>query len=54
MTTFEVDPGRVRGLTGELCKLPAFVRRDWLLLRTYTAAFASDLLFIGVQARMFG
>lgn len=41
-------------LVAEARKIPAFVRRDWLVMLSYRAAFASDLLFIGVQALMFG
>jgi ABC-2 type transport system permease protein len=41
-------------LVAEARKIPAFVRRDWLVLLSYRAAFVSDLLFIGVQALMFG
>jgi ABC-2 type transport system permease protein len=44
----------VTALVAEARKVPAFVRRDWLTLLSYRAAFASDLLFIGVQALMFG
>jgi ABC-2 type transport system permease protein len=38
----------------EARKVPAFMRRDLLLLLSYRVAFASDLLFIGIQAVMFG
>ena len=41
-------------LVAEARKVPAFIRRDWLLLLSYRVAFVSDLLFIGVQAVMFG
>jgi ABC-2 type transport system permease protein len=37
----------------EVRKVPAFMRRDLLLLLSYRAAFASDILFIAVQAVMF-
>ena len=38
----------------EARKVPAFMRRDLLVLLSYRVAFASDLLFIGIQAAMFG
>jgi ABC-2 type transport system permease protein len=43
----------VRQGVGELRKLPAFVRRDVLVLLSYRVAFAADLLHIGVQAILF-
>ena len=53
MTTFEVDPGRVRGLTGELCKLPAFVRRDFLVAWSYRMSFVSDIVNLVGQVIVF-
>ena len=41
-------------LVAEARKVPAFMRRDLLVLLSYRAAFASDLLFIAIQAAMFG
>jgi ABC-2 type transport system permease protein len=41
-------------LMAEAAKIPAFMRRDLLVLLSYRMAFASDLLFIGVQAVLFG
>ncbi len=41
-------------LIAEARKVPAFMRRDLLVLLSYRAAFASDLLFIAIQAAMFG
>ena len=41
-------------LVAEARKVPAFMRRDLLVLLSYRVAFASDLLFIGIQAAMFG
>jgi ABC-2 type transport system permease protein len=41
-------------LLAEVGKIPAFMRRDLLVLLSYRAAFTSDLLFIAVQAVMFG
>jgi ABC-2 type transport system permease protein len=34
--------------------VPAFVRRDWLTMLSYRAAFVGDLLAIAMQAVMFG
>jgi ABC-2 type transport system permease protein len=41
-------------LVDEARKVPAFLRRDMLVMLSYRAAFAGDLLYIGVQAVMFG
>lgn len=41
-------------LVAEARKVPAFLRRDLLVLLSYRAAFASDVLLIVVQAVMFG
>jgi ABC-2 type transport system permease protein len=41
-------------LVTEARKVPAFMRRDLLVLLSYRVAFVSDLLFIAVQAAMFG
>ena len=41
-------------LVAEARKIPAFMRRDLLIMLSYRAAFASDLLYIAVQAVMFG
>jgi ABC-2 type transport system permease protein len=41
-------------LLAEVAKVPAFMRRDWLVLLSYRAAFTSDLLFIAIQAVLFG
>lgn len=38
----------------EARKVPAFLRRDWLTMLSYRAAFVGDLLAIVVQALMFG
>lgn len=38
----------------EVAKIPAFMRRDLLVLLSYRAALTSDLLFIGIQAVLFG
>lgn len=42
-----------RGALGEVAKLPAFMRRDWLVMLSYRAAFVSDLVAIAVQAILF-
>jgi ABC-2 type transport system permease protein len=41
-------------LVAEVRKVPAFMRRDLLILLSYRVAFASDLLYIAIQAIMFG
>jgi ABC-2 type transport system permease protein len=41
-------------LIAEARKVPAFLRRDWLTMLSYRAAFVGDLLAIAVQAVMFG
>ena len=41
-------------LVAEARKVPAFLRRDWLTMLSYRAAFVGDLLAIVVQALMFG
>jgi ABC-2 type transport system permease protein len=40
-------------VTGELAKLPAFLRRDLLIALSYRVAFAGDLLQLGMQAVIF-
>jgi ABC-2 type transport system permease protein len=41
-------------LVAEARKIPAFLRRDLLLMLSYRAAFVGDLLAIAVQAMTFG
>jgi ABC-2 type transport system permease protein len=41
-------------LVAEARKVPAFMRRDLLVMLSYRAAFAGDLFYIAVQAVMFG
>jgi ABC-2 type transport system permease protein len=43
----------VSALVAEARKLPAFLRRDALVMLSYRAAFVSDLVFIAVQAIVF-
>lgn len=38
----------------ELRKVPAFMRRDLLIMLSYRAAFVGDVVAIGLQAAMFG
>jgi ABC-2 type transport system permease protein len=45
--------GRVASLTGELAKVPAFVRRDWLVLLSYRVAFVSDIVGLLGQVLVF-
>jgi ABC-2 type transport system permease protein len=44
----------VSALVAEARKVPAFMRRDLLIMLSYRVAFASDLLYIAIQAIMFG
>jgi ABC-2 type transport system permease protein len=44
----------VSALIAEARKVPAFLRRDWLTMLSYRAAFVSDVLAIALQAVMFG
>lgn len=46
-------PGRAEVFFGELLKLPAFGRRDFLTAWSYRAAFASDIVSLLFQAAMF-
>jgi ABC-2 type transport system permease protein len=41
-------------LIAEARKVPAFIRRDFLVMLSYRVAFVSDILAIAVQAAMFG
>ena len=41
-------------LVAEVAKVPAFLRRDFLVMLSYRVAFVSDILAIAVQAVMFG
>lgn len=43
----------IAAVLAETRKLPAFLRRDALVMLSYRAAFVSDLVFIGVQAVVF-
>jgi ABC-2 type transport system permease protein len=51
----KVAPGsRIGALLAETRKVPAFMRRDLLVMLSYRVAFVSDILAIAVQAAMFG
>jgi ABC-2 type transport system permease protein len=41
-------------LVAEVRKVPAFMRRDLLIMLSYRVAFAGDLFYIAIQAVMFG
>lgn len=41
-------------LLAEARKVPAFMRRDLLIMLSYRVAFAGDLFYIAIQAVMFG
>lgn len=53
MSTFELEAGRVGAFTGELRKLPAFVRRDFLVAWSYRMSFVSDLVGLVGQVIVF-
>jgi ABC-2 type transport system permease protein len=53
MSTIVVPAGRLRGVTGELRKLPAFVRRDFLVAWSYRMSFVSDLVSMTGQIIVF-
>jgi len=46
-------PGRARTLVAELAKVPAFVRRDFLLALSYRTSFFADIAGIVIQVAMF-
>ena len=45
MSTVALPTGRARGVAGELRKLPAFVRRDFLVAWSYRMSFITDWLY---------
>jgi ABC-2 type transport system permease protein len=53
MSVLEVEAGRAGGLTGELRKLPAFIRRDFLVAWSYRMSFFSDLVNLAGQIVVF-
>jgi ABC-2 type transport system permease protein len=53
MSTFELEAGRIGAFTGELRKLPAFVRRDFLVAWSYRMSFVSDLVGLVGQVIVF-
>jgi ABC-2 type transport system permease protein len=53
MSVLELEAGRVGGLTGELRKLPAFIRRDFLVAWSYRMSFFSDLVNLAGQIVVF-
>jgi ABC-2 type transport system permease protein len=48
-----VEPSRGRAVAGELRKLPAFVRRDFLIAWSYRMSFVTDVVGIVGQALLF-
>jgi ABC-2 type transport system permease protein len=48
-----IEPSRSRALAGELRKLPAFVRRDFLVAWSYRMSFVTDAVGIVGQALLF-
>jgi ABC-2 type transport system permease protein len=53
MSVLELDVGRAGTLLGELRKLPAFVRRDFLVAWSYRMSFLSDLVNLAGQIVVF-
>jgi ABC-2 type transport system permease protein len=53
MSVLELEAGRVGGLTSELRKLPAFIRRDFLVAWSYRMSFFSDLVNLAGQIVVF-
>jgi ABC-2 type transport system permease protein len=53
MSVLELEAGGVGNLTGELRKLPAFIRRDFLVAWSYRMSFFSDLVNLAGQIVVF-
>ena len=53
MSAHAADLWRVGSLRGEAAKLPAFLRRDFLVAWSYRMAFFSDLANLGAQMLLF-
>lgn len=53
MSTLELELGRARLLGGELRKIPAFIRRDFLVAWSYRLSFVSDLVGLVGQIVVF-
>jgi ABC-2 type transport system permease protein len=53
VSTVELDVGRMQTVGDELRKLPAFVRRDFLVAWSYRLSFVSDIVGLGGQILMF-
>jgi ABC-2 type transport system permease protein len=53
MSALELEAGRLHVLGGELRKLPAFVRRDFLVAWSYRMSFVSDLVNLAGQIVVF-
>jgi ABC-2 type transport system permease protein len=53
LSALELDVGRIRTLGVELRKLPAFVRRDFLVAWSYRLSFVSDIVGLGGQIVVF-
>ena len=47
------NPGRLRAFAGEAAKLPAFLRRDFLVAWSYRMSFVSDLVNLAGQVIVF-
>jgi ABC-2 type transport system permease protein len=53
MSAYELEAGQLATLAGELRKLPAFVRRDFLVAWSYQMSFVSDLVGLVGQIVVF-
>jgi ABC-2 type transport system permease protein len=53
MSVLEFEAGRIGGFIAELRKLPAFVRRDFLVVWSYRMSFFSDLVNLAGQILVF-
>jgi ABC-2 type transport system permease protein len=53
MSTLELEVRQLGALTGELRKLPAFLRRDFLVAWSYRMSFVSDLVGLVGQVIVF-
>jgi ABC-2 type transport system permease protein len=53
MSALELEIGRIRTVGAELRKLPAFLRRDFLVAWSYRLSFVSDIVGLGGQIIVF-
>jgi ABC-2 type transport system permease protein len=53
MSVFELEAGHAGSLTAELRKIPAFIRRDFLVAWSYRMSFVTDLVNLAGQIVVF-